>query len=115
MVNVGPLGAGLNGQIWALCVGASGDLYAGGVFSASGVTGVNHVARWNGTSWVPLGSGTANGVGGIVYAITPLANGDMVVGGSFTAAGGVANRGASRAGATMASGTGWAAAWTMRS
>ena len=88
----GPLGAGLNGQVWTLSTSATGELFAGGVFTASGAVTTNHVARWNGASWAPAGTGSANGVGGIVYAITPLANGDMVVGGAFTAAGGVTNR-----------------------
>ena len=88
----GPLGTGLDGQVWALAMSSTGDLYAGGVFVTAGPAPTNHVARWNGSSWVSLGSGTANGVGGIVYAITVLSNGDMVVGGTFTAAGGVINR-----------------------
>ena len=44
----------------------------------------NFVARWDGTEWLPLGDGLAN------FAVTllPLPNGDLVVGGSFTQAGG---------------------------
>jgi hypothetical protein len=46
----------------------------------------NHIARWNGTSWSAFGSGT----NGDVRAVLALANGDVVTGGFFTTAGGVA-------------------------
>jgi hypothetical protein len=51
------------------------DVYVGGVFaSAGGVLGTNRIARWDGTSWFPLGGGVfGSGVddvavqGGVVY------------------------------------------------
>jgi hypothetical protein len=45
--------------------------------SASGI------ARWNGTTWQPLGTG----IGGGVYALT-VYNGELIAGGNFTTAGG---------------------------
>jgi hypothetical protein len=69
----------------------NGDVVVGGGFaSASGVPASN-IARWNGTSWSALGSGT-NGavrgleqVGGVLYAV-----------GGFTLAGGVLCNGVAR-------------------
>src|SRR5436190_12684549 len=43
-------------------------LYVGGGFTTAGAVGANNIARWNGTSWSALGSGTA-GNGGWVRAI----------------------------------------------
>ena len=34
-----------------------GDLYAGGLFNQVGDQVVNHVARWDGEAWHPLGEG----------------------------------------------------------
>src|SRR5690606_14734621 len=55
--------------------------------TASGVV-VNRIARWNGTSWSPLGSGIS---GALVNAMAVLDAGDgpsLYVGGVFTGAGG---------------------------
>ncbi len=87
------LGTGFNNVVWALAVSpTTGELYAGGMFTTAGGVAANRIARWNGTAWATVGTGTANGVGNIVYALSPLSNGDMIVGGNFTSAGGVANR-----------------------
>ncbi|MBK7877656.1 MAG: hypothetical protein IPJ77_18365 [Planctomycetes bacterium] len=87
------LGAGLTGDvraIYSLAVyddGTGPALYAGGRFALAGGQPANHIARWNGTSWSTLGSGTNDyvfdlcvyddGTGSALYA-----------GGSFTTAGG---------------------------
>ncbi|MBZ0154420.1 MAG: hypothetical protein K8J09_23075 [Planctomycetes bacterium] len=62
----------------------NGDVVAGGVFDQIGGVAANHIARWNGTNWTPLGAGTS----WIVQAMTVAANGDLIVGGDFNAAGG---------------------------
>src|SRR5690606_22910149 len=49
---------------------------------------VNNIARWNGSVWLPLGEGDNNGVNSDVYALT-VYDGKLIVGGSFTSAGGV--------------------------
>jgi peptidoglycan hydrolase-like amidase len=62
------------------------ELIAGGLFSTAGGVSANYIARWNGTSWQPLGTG----MGGIyrdVYALT-VYNGELIAGGQFTTAGG---------------------------
>ena len=77
---------GLNGYVHALAVLPSGDLIAGGSFTTSGGQAINYIARWNGTSWSPLGPGADN----LVYALAVLPNGDLIAAGSFTAAAGAA-------------------------
>jgi hypothetical protein len=73
--------------------GTGSALYAGGAFtSAGGVTGTARIAKWNGTTWSPLGTG----VSGSVRALTGFNDGPgqaLYAGGAFTTAGGVtANR-----------------------
>jgi len=64
----------------------NGDLVVGGSFTSVAGIAANNIARWNGTSWSPLGAGTNATVNGL----TPLPNGDLVAVGSFASAGGVA-------------------------
>jgi trimeric autotransporter adhesin len=91
---LGPLSeSGLNSSVFALATRANGDVFAEGSFTAnvSGDVSINGIARWNGLSWSPLGSGLT-----WTTALTPvcdlavLPNGDVVAAGSFTSAGGVA-------------------------
>jgi len=73
---------GVNGPVRALAADANA-LYAGGAFShASGVAAAN-IARWDGSTWRPLGAGTD----GPVYALF-VDGGDLYAGGAFTTAGG---------------------------
>jgi hypothetical protein len=71
------------GIIFALAVSGS-DLFVGGAYVTmpDGSPGAN-IAKWDGTSWWPLGSGVNNDV----YALTALGN-DLYAGGSFSIAGG---------------------------
>ncbi|MFH1312068.1 MAG: T9SS type A sorting domain-containing protein [Candidatus Eisenbacteria bacterium] len=59
-----------------------GDLIAGGSFNLSGETWVKYVARWDGETWNPLGSGLD---GGSFHHVRDFAvyNGTLIVGGSF--------------------------------
>ncbi|MGA1394229.1 MAG: BACON domain-containing protein, partial [Phycisphaerales bacterium] len=56
-----PLGSGMNfNSVWAMVVfddGTGPALYVGGSFTAAGGVSAAHVARWDGASWTPLGSG----------------------------------------------------------
>ncbi len=89
----GPLGTGIGYQVWALATNpVTGELFAGGNFSTAGGVTANRVAKWNGSAWSSLGTGSANGVNNIVYSLSVLPNGDVIVGGSFLSAGGVFNR-----------------------
>ncbi|MDB5267652.1 MAG: hypothetical protein JWP58_692, partial [Hymenobacter sp.] len=81
---------GVAGIISALAVAPNGDVYVGGQFTKAGSVVASNVARWNGTAWSSLGTGTANGVDNSVLALAVAGNGDVYVGGYFTQAGGVA-------------------------
>ena len=84
-----PLGGGMgdtgNPYVEALAVGPDGSLYAGGSFTTVGGVTAYHIARWDGTSWHPLGSG----MGGTVLALALESNGLLDAGGDFSTAGGV--------------------------
>ena len=88
------LGAGVgarNEVVHALCAhddGGGSALYAAGEFTSAGGTPAANVARWDGTSWSPLGSG----IGGPVYALASYDAGDgprLYAGGDFGQAGGL--------------------------
>jgi hypothetical protein len=51
----------------------------------------NRIARWNGSSWAPVGSGITDPAWADagVWSLAVLSNGDLVAGGTFTSAGGV--------------------------
>lgn len=79
------LGSGLNGWVTAIFLN-DGNIYTGGTFNAScanatcSTTSVqaNHIAKWNGGAWSPLG----NGVNGQVNAVVVDGN-NLFTGGSF--------------------------------
>ena len=84
------------GQVYALTVfndGSGSALYVGGTFTSAGGVAANRIAKWNGTSWSPLGSGML-GTGVVrVGAMTVFNDGTgpaLYAGGTFTSAGGVA-------------------------
>ena len=54
----------MDDPVYALDVSGQ-TVYAGGFFTTAGGTNANHIAQWNGNSWLPLGAG----VGGSVYAL----------------------------------------------
>jgi hypothetical protein len=70
------------GRVNALAVAGS-TVYAAGDFDVAGVVGASNVAMWNGTAWLPLGSG----INGIAYALG-LTSDYLYVGGEFSVAGG---------------------------
>lgn len=92
-----PLGAGIYGDVLALAThddgsGAGPALYAGGLFYNAGTSFSPFVTKWNGSTWVPLGSG-------MDWAVRALVSHDEGAGprlfaaGEFTQAGGAtANR-----------------------
>ncbi|WP_223827677.1 T9SS type A sorting domain-containing protein [Hymenobacter armeniacus] len=69
------------GYVQALAVVGS-DLYAGGFFTQVGGVATQNLARWDGTSWSRVGTGT----NGAVYALAAVGN-QLYAGGSFTAVG----------------------------
>jgi hypothetical protein len=62
-----------------------GSTYAAGMFTKSGVTPVERIARWNGSAWVAVGAGFT---GGQVQALK-VHNGMLYAAGDFFTAGGV--------------------------
>ncbi len=76
-------GGGMNDWVYATTV-YNGDLIVAGKFTAAGGVSANHIARWDGTSWWPLGSG----LNGKVNALT-VYDGYLVAAGEFTLAGGI--------------------------
>ena len=84
------VGAGTNGVVNALAVLPGGDVLVGGVFSRAGGVFIGFgIARYNMTTEVWSG-GAGAGTNGGVNALAVLPGGDVIVGGRFTAAGGVA-------------------------
>ncbi|MDX2118281.1 MAG: GC-type dockerin domain-anchored protein [Planctomycetota bacterium] len=75
------------------------ELYIGGYFNVAGAVIANGVAMWDGFEWRALGSGVANSVpfqSFDVREICALKNGDIVIAGRFTSAGGVPAQGIAR-------------------
>ncbi|MBL8245976.1 MAG: hypothetical protein JNL89_17400, partial [Rhodanobacteraceae bacterium] len=85
---------GVNNIVYALAV-IAGEVYVGGGFSEAGGQPIQGVARWNGSSWQPLGTLDLNGVNGSVRALA-VNGSDLYVGGSFTLAGGQPANGLAR-------------------
>jgi len=67
-----------------LSVGSTVFFYAGGMFTIADGVSANYTARWDGTTWHPLGEG----LGGGVEALTVDRQGNLFAGGYFTTAGG---------------------------
>ena len=57
-------------------------LYVGGVFDIAGGNSVNNIASWDGSSWMPVGTGTNNTVLSL-----EVWNNELYAGGFFTVAG----------------------------
>ena len=96
-VGSGMSGGGAATTVRSLAVfddGTGPALYAGGRFTAAGGVAANRIARWDGTSWSPLGNGVTGGsLVPTVSALTVFDDGTgpaLYAGGVFTAAGGVA-------------------------
>jgi hypothetical protein len=51
---------GYSGYVFSAAV-YNDQLYVAGDFDSIGNTAANHIAKWNGVTWAPLGSGTDNG------------------------------------------------------
>lgn len=90
-----PLGSGVDGAVFALAVfddgsGSGPALYAAGDFMNAGGEPASRIAKWDGTSWSPLGSG----VTGRVLSLAVFDDGSgsgpaLYVGGAFSSAGDV--------------------------
>jgi hypothetical protein len=90
------LGNGVNNEVNALAVSGN-EVYVGGGFTQAGGVFAINVARFNTqtNTWSTLGTGSSNGVSGSVFALAVVGN-EVVVGGTFTQAGGVSANGVAR-------------------
>jgi hypothetical protein len=95
---VGPAGYGY-GAVRAFAVfddGSGPALYAGGYFIYVGSVAAHNVAKWDGASWSPLGSGTSSSSGYGLFALASFDDGSgpaLYAGGAVTTAGGSAASG----------------------
>ncbi|MBL8749907.1 MAG: hypothetical protein JNK78_12150 [Planctomycetes bacterium] len=83
----GGLGNGVDNVVRAMIVMPNGDLVVAGEFTTAGGAPAAHVARWNGTSWTPLGPGLGAGPFDSVEALAVRPNGDLVAAGRFATTG----------------------------
>jgi hypothetical protein len=94
------VGEGTSGLVyalksWSTTGETSAGLYVGGSFSAVGTIPAKNIARWDGTHWSTLGTGTNGPVSAI--AVHDDGAGDaLYVGGDFTNAGDVSARSVAR-------------------
>jgi trimeric autotransporter adhesin len=82
----------------------NGDLVVAGSFGSISGVAANGIARWNGSTWAPLGSGVSSGY---VRSLQQFGS-VLYVGGSFTSAGGIATTNLA-----VWNGSGWAATATV--
>ena len=89
---LGPgIAAGWNVHVRCATEFPNGDLVVGGRFDASLGAPGNHIARWNGSTWSPLGTGMGGpGWSSSIETLTvaALADGTTFAGGTFVDAGG---------------------------
>jgi hypothetical protein len=83
------------GDLNALAVTSTGQIYAAGDFEQAGQVATKSIARWDGTRWHPLQGGVTDPLNGtlqlgVVHALAVDTNNNVYVGGRFTQAGGVA-------------------------
>lgn len=79
-------GKGIQGGIIQTMEAGTGGLIVGGDFRVAGGTYAKRIARWNGTSWSSIGSGSENGINGSINDI--VTDGDTIyIGGEFSLAG----------------------------
>jgi trimeric autotransporter adhesin len=77
------------GYVHSLTLAPNGDLIAGGTFKSIGGVAALHIARRVGSSWQPLGPGVGTALSNdFVTALAFRDDGNLVVGGHFSTAGG---------------------------
>ena len=85
------------------------ELVAAGIFEVAGGAPANHVARWDGSTWKPLGAGLQGNTYALAYDLA-LYGDLLVVTGDFNRAGGVET-----GGVAFWDGNAWSAAGTASS
>lgn len=82
-----PIGAA--GRVRALATLPNGHVIAGGEFFSVNFVQALRVARWDGSTWGPLGAGISALAGHHVAALAVTPAGELIAGGRFTTAGGI--------------------------
>src|SRR5262249_9048281 len=82
-VTMNPSIPGADGPVYATAVDDWGNLYIGGRFTLVGNVLATNIAKWNGSSWSPLGSGMDS----VVQALA-VSGSNVYAGGYFKKAGG---------------------------
>ncbi len=72
-------------DVKAVVILPNGDIVAGGGLNS--LSSVSKVVRWNGSQWLPLGSGIYSNPADEVRSLAVAPNGDVVVGGNFVTPG----------------------------
>lgn len=84
------LGVGLTGgAVRGIAFDDGGNLYVGGQFTASGAVTLTKLARWTGSGWFPLSTGTAGGTNAVSEMTWNGIQHLLYIGGVFTSAGGI--------------------------
>jgi hypothetical protein len=87
--NWSSLGSGCDDIVFSLAV-YNNELIAGGYFNNAGGVQVNRIAKWNGGTWSSLGSGIIGGTPPVEIRFLTVFNNNLVAGGNFDTAGGIA-------------------------
>ena len=77
------MGSGTSASVRVLLTQPNGDVLAGGLFDMIGGTPASAIARWDGTSWFPVGPRLFEQVS----AIATLPGGDVVAAGLLNTGG----------------------------
>jgi hypothetical protein len=81
------LGPSVNDRVSAIAISGS-NVYVGGRFTSAGLLSANRIARWDGSTWSPLGSGIGGSGTPNVNAIALIGT-NVYAGGTFTNAAGL--------------------------
>jgi uncharacterized repeat protein (TIGR01451 family)/uncharacterized delta-60 repeat protein len=82
-------GLGANGTVWCVALQGSGLVYIGGEFTSVNGTNRNYIARLGGNGLLDSTFDTSSGPNGSVFAMAIQPDGRVLIGGEFTAVGGV--------------------------
>lgn len=97
-ISIGPSvnGAILDATSYSDGLGSSASLYVVGTFTHAGIVQANRIARWDGSSWHPVGGGIP-GPSPVALSVYDDGGGPaLFVGGQFTSVGGLAVSGIAR-------------------
>ena len=82
------MGTGTLQGVDVMTVDDLGRVYVAGNIVTAGGTPVNYIARWNGSTWSPLGDGLGGDVCCTMNAMLVDTRQGLLIGGFFSAAGG---------------------------